>query len=176
MLLESVGIHPDIESSSIDESHRPDETPEDYVRRMAREKAEFAAKTHLHDDVCILAADTIVVLDDEILGKPIDTNHAFETLEKLSSHVHTVMTSVCMFRTRDKKSETILTKTHVHFTSLSENKIREYIDTGEPMDKAGAYGIQGRAAAFVKAIEGSYTGVVGLPLCETLELIDKFGD
>lgn len=174
MLLESAGVQVKIEAADIDESHHIDENPRDYARRMALEKARAVAARHMGTDNLIIAADTSVVQGLIILGKPETKAHAFQMLKSLSGNAHTVMTGVCVIDMAQNREEVILSETAVHFTELSDNQINRYIETGEPMDKAGAYGIQGGAAAFVSHIEGSYTNVVGLPLCETLECLRRF--
>ena len=172
MLLESAGYALRTEPADISERRREGETPEEYVRRISREKAEAIADTeHL-----IVAADTIVVHCGEILGKPETAERAREMLLSLRGDVHSVFTGVCIRDGRDGAIYQFVTETHVHFSKMRERRLEEYIATGEPMDKAGAYGIQGRAASFVERIEGSYTNVVGLPLSETVALLEKLGE
>ncbi len=174
MLLESAGLHPEIEVSSFDESHIANEGPAEYVARMAREKGHCVSRHHEGEDTVVLSADTIVVHNGKILGKPANETEAFEMLSQLSADLNTVMTGVSLIDTRNHRESNFVVQTKVYFTKLSERQIRAYISTGEPMDKAGAYGIQGGAAGFVERIEGSYTNVVGLPLCETLKEIEKY--
>ena len=137
-------------------------SPEDAVKALASQKAEEVA-SRCDPDALIIAADTIVVCDGRILGKPRDEEDAFRMLRLLSGRTHEVYTGLCL---KDKDScVTEAERTAVRFRTLSDGEIRRYIETGEPMDKAGAYGIQGKAALFVEAIEGDYYNVVGLPLC-----------
>ena len=170
-LLESAGLSLQIEAADIDETRHPDELPVDFVQRMAREKARSVAAKHKQTDNTILAADTIVVHAGEILGKPHDIEDAKRMLRLLSGDVHSVYTGVCVIDQANDREQVFFCETKVHFCELSEAQIDWYIGTGEPMDKAGSYGIQGKAACFVKEIQGSYTNVVGLPLCETLEAL-----
>lgn len=137
-------------------------SPEDVVRELAAHKAEEVA-ARSDPDALIIAADTVVVCDGEILGKPRDEEGAFRMLRLLSGRTHEVYTGLCV-RDRDG-CVTEAERTAVRFRTLSDSEIRRYIRTGEPMDKAGAYGIQGKAALFVEGIEGDYYNVVGLPLC-----------
>ncbi len=160
----------------VDESPHPDEDPQAYVLRIARSKAE-AANLRLQQrrlpDYPVLAADTTVVLGGRILGKPADHAEAQAMLSELSGRSHEVLTAVAVCR--HERLETRLSVSTVEFAELSMARIRQYVATGEPLDKAGAYGIQGRAGAFVRRLSGSYTGVMGLPLYETVELLESFG-
>ncbi len=173
MLLEGAGVEVVTESADIDESHRDGEKPRDYALRMAQEKAREVAGRHRGVGHIIIAADTSVVLGDVILGKPADAGEASRMLHALSHREHCVMTGVCVIDTEHGREQSFVTETSVHFCELSEQRIARYIASGEPMDKAGAYGIQGGAAGFVERIEGSYTNVVGLPLCETLRVLEE---
>lgn len=177
-LLEQIGVSFQVQSTDIDESVLPDESPEKYVTRLSAEKA-LAVFQHQPDKV-VLAADTSVVINGRILGKPTDTQDAVDTLKMLSGQSHQVLTGVSLIakagnEDSQQKVETIVTTTQVHFLPLSEQDINEYVATGEPMDKAGSYGIQGKAALFVDRIEGSYSNVVGLPLAQTGVLLKQFG-
>lgn len=174
-----------VEPADIDESRHEDEDARSFVARMAREKALHVAERHFGEAVIVLAADTIVVHKGQILGKPVDRNHAFEMLAALSDDEHVVMTGVSLVklgaRTPEEmesehiiKSETFVCETVVKFSHLGEERIERYIESGESMDKAGAYGIQGKAAGFVEWINGSYTNVVGLPLSQTLDRLEHF--
>ncbi len=174
-LLESAGLTIQTEAADIDESRKEGEHPIDFVQRMAREKASCVAQNYKHTNNHIIAADTIVVHAGEILGKPHDKEDAHRMLSLLSGDVHSVYTGVCVIDMSSSRELVFFTETAVHFTTLTEAQIAWYIGTGEPMDKAGSYGIQGKAARFVKEIRGSYTNVVGLPLCETLEALEKLG-
>ncbi|MFN8696483.1 MAG: Maf family protein [Burkholderiales bacterium] len=156
----------------IDESPRPEETPHAYVERVVRLKADVALRA-MRDrklpDRPILTADTTVTLDGHILGKPENQDDAISMLKRLSGQTHQVLTAVMV--TTEKDQHKVLTTSFVTFAQLSEEEIRAYVESGEPMDKAGAYGVQGRAARFISKLSGSYSGVVGLPLYETANLL-----
>jgi len=160
----------------VDESPKPDEDPREYVLRMARIKAQAAGvrlaqrRLPLYP---VLSADTTVVLGGRILGKPADAGEATRMLSALSGTTHEVLTAVAVSRL--DRLETRLSVSTVEFAALTPQQIRQYVASGEPMDKAGAYAIQGRAGTFVRHLVGSYTGVMGLPLFETVELLDSFG-
>lgn len=181
-LLESAGIVATVEVADIDESHGDGEKAADYVARMAYQKAEAVVRRHLSDkstdksvglDVVVVAADTIVVVDGVILGKPASRDEAFSMLKRLVSRRHDVMTAVAIadLAGRAPKWQRFVVTTHVEFGDVDDARLWAYIDSGEPMDKAGAYGIQSGAASFVRCIEGSYTNVVGLPLYETVSAL-----
>jgi len=144
-----------------------------YVQELALLKAAATAKEVLkRKDAIIIAADTIVTLDGKILGKPDGTDGAFEMLKSLSGRVHEVYTGYCIMRMSDGKTVCNSVRTEVEFKELTDEKIRGYIATSEPMDKAGSYGIQGYGSKLVKGINGDYFNVVGLPvsaICDTLE-------
>lgn len=158
--------------ADIIEVAQPGEAPGDYARRMALEKAR-AAQARVDDGLPVLGADTDVVLDDRILGKPRDREDALKILAALSDREHEVYSAVAMVQ--GERAEVMLSVTRVKFGFISADAAARYWDTGEPADKAGAYGIQGQGAQFVKGITGSYSGVVGLPLFETTELLQRFG-
>jgi septum formation protein len=152
----------------------PDELPHDYVTRVAREKAECARQTMLFRKLPIrpvLAADTTVVLEDRILGKPVDLAHAIAMLQALSGRTHQVLTSIAVHHYDDTWQVT--QRSDVTFTSMTEAMIRAYCATQEPYDKAGGYAIQGQGALFVQEIAGSYSGIMGLPLFETAQLLKQ---
>ncbi|MBS7381714.1 MAG: septum formation protein Maf [Bradymonadales bacterium] len=183
-LLESAGIVATVEVADIDESHGDGEKAADYVARMAYQKAEAVVRRHLSDkstdksvglDV-VVAADTIVVVDGVILGKPASRDEAFSMLKRLVSRRHDVMTAVAIadLAGRAPKWQRFVVTTHVEFGDVDDARLWAYIDSGEPMDKAGAYGIQSGAASFVRCIEGSYTNVVGLPLYETVSALADY--
>jgi septum formation protein len=160
--------------AEIDESLRRGERPGDYVERMAREKAAAVATRYSPDRHVILAADTSVVVDDaDVLGKPRDHFDGLAMLARLSGRSHAVITAICVQRGGVVDCERV--ETRVEFITLSREQCEAYLATDEPWDKAGAYAIQGLAAAFVRSIEGSYGAVVGLPLCETWQLLRKHG-
>lgn len=173
-LLNQVGIDHRVIPVDVDESRLPDETIDDFVRRLACMKAEAGWKHEkcMHDhDAPVLGADTIVVLGNQVFGKPQDAEHAYRMLSQLADNQHEVISAVaCRF---GGKTECIVSKTSVVFSSLTEQEINDYWNTGEPRDKAGAYAIQGMGAKFVQSITGSYSGVVGLPLYETIALLES---
>ncbi|MEG2584353.1 MAG: Maf family protein, partial [Oscillospiraceae bacterium] len=148
--------------------------PSEVVRDLAMQKAKNIEK-RLNDDEIIIAADTIVVLDDELLGKPKDRENAVEILTKLSGNTHCVFTGIAVIDTKTNQIINDFEKTFVKFRDISISEIEKYIESGEPMDKAGAYGIQNLGALFVEKIDGDYFNVVGLPLCKLGKiLMDKF--
>lgn len=163
----------EIVSPDIDETRLTGESPELYVARMAKEKAEvgFSLSRGFSDPI-ILAADTIVVCNKKTLGKPANNNEAAEMLNLLSGMTHQVMTGLAVTDGQKTTLKTVVTQ--VTFCHLSATDIQNYIATGEPYDKAGAYGIQGIAGNFVAEISGSYTSVVGLPLVECRRLLSEF--
>ncbi len=175
-LLERNGVQVNVEPADIDEHHLDGELPQDYVHRMAVSKCRHIADMHRGERVHVLGADTIVVLGSAILGKPQDGDMAMKMLRELSGREHVVMTAVCLINALDGAEESFVCKTIVQFDEISDQRLSRYVASGEPMDKAGAYGIQGGAEGFVKRIDGSYTNVVGLPLCETLGVLEKWGD
>ena len=172
-LLKQMGIDCLVMPADIDETPLSGEPPSDYVLRLAEQKAS-AIVTKLngqHANLLILAADTTVALGNAIFGKPESEADAFNMLKKLSGSTHQVHTAIAAaFK---GKFETAINTTQVTIMPLSDAMISEYIATGEPMDKAGSYAIQGLAGAWVSHIEGSYTGVMGLPVHETALLLDK---
>ncbi len=160
----------------VDEVAHHNEIPRVYVERVCREKAQAAwhAINSRKLSVCpVLTADTIVTVDGQIMGKPRDNSHAAEMLRSLSARQHQVLTAVGVIF--GDRYEFRVSTTTIYFAPLSEERIRSYLLTGEALDKAGAYGIQGQASAFVERLDGSYSGVVGLPLFETVELLNSFG-
>ena len=161
-LLRSAGIEFTIRTADIDETPRTGELPGDYVLRLAEEKAQAVRGA---DDEIILAADTTVVLGDEILGKPEDALDAARMLRALAGQRHDVITGICLKRGKEVVRD--MATTAVWFSPLSQSEIDDYVGSGEPMDKAGAYAIQGLASRFVERIDGSYSNVVGLPVALT---------
>jgi septum formation protein len=159
----------------VDETPLGDEKPEAYVLRIACAKAELAARYMGRRALParpVLAADTTVVCDGRIVGKPADREDAVRILKMLSGRQHDVISGVAV-ATPDRTQQAV-SHSKVWFRELSDDEIRRYVATGEPLDKAGAYAIQGRAAAFATRIEGSYSGIMGLPLSETTDLLRKF--
>lgn len=171
-LLRQLGLHFDVRPADIVEVALPGESPADYARRMATEKAR-AAQARANDGLPVMGADTDVVLDHRILGKPRDRDDALAMLARLSNREHEVYSAVAMVQ--GERIEALLSVTAVRFGVITADAALRYWETGEPADKAGAYGIQGQGAQFVKGINGSYSGVVGLPLFETTELLQRFG-
>lgn len=155
----------------VEEQRQPEEAAEAYVRRLASDKAR-AGVAVAPQDLPVLGADTIVVLNGEVLEKPQDAAHAAAMLSKLSGQTHQVMTAVALADTQRELD--CLVTTDVTFRKMTAEEISHYIASGEPMDKAGAYGIQGLGGNFVRKINGSYHAVVGLPLVETGELLSHF--
>jgi len=160
----------------VDESVHPGEPPRDYVRRVAFDKA-LHAVTYVRNkglpERSLLSADTTVALGDRILGKPADAAEAREMLTALSGRVHEVLTAIVVVNGQDIRQ--MLSISHVTFMTLNAGMIENYIASGEPFDKAGGYGIQGRAGLFIAKIEGSYTGIMGLPVHETALLLEPLG-
>ncbi len=159
----------------VDETPLADESPGVYVLRMAKEKAAMAVRQIAYRGLPqkpVLAADTTVVFDGQIVGKPDDAEHAARILRALSGREHQVLTSVAI--ALKEQIETQISVSSVWFREFAEADIRRYCASGEPLDKAGAYAIQGWAGAFVTRISGSYSGIMGLPLAETTELLRKF--
>jgi septum formation protein len=160
----------------VNEEVHAGENAQDYVARVTRQKAEYAAKTMMWRRLPvrpILAADTTVVIDGRILGKPTDIDEASDMLKALSGRSHQVLTSVAVHRDEEFWQTTQVSE--VTFAELSEQMVRAYCATSEPYDKAGGYAVQGLAAIFIKTIAGSYSGIMGLPLHETAELLRQAG-
>lgn len=171
-LLDQIGIRYRLLPVDIDESMRPSEPAEGFARRLAREKAEagYAAASL---DRPALGADTVVVCDGRALGKPAGRDEALEMLRLLSGREHQVLSAVALVQ--DARCELRLSKSRVWFRTLEEAELVAYWASGEPVDKAGGYAIQGLGAMFVECLEGSYSGVMGLPLYETAALLREFG-
>lgn len=183
-LLTQIGVRFDLllfrggprEDEEVNEDWLPGEAPDQYVQRVARAKAVFGAALLARRPLVVhpvLAADTTLDLDGEIIGKPKDEADAADILARLSGRSHRVLTAVAM--AKYERVEHCLSVSEVRFRALSTKEIGRYVRSGEPMDKAGAYGIQGRAAVFIEEIRGSHSGIVGLPLCETALLLRDFG-
>lgn len=172
-LLAQLGIAFESIVTDIDESLQPDESAETYVRRMASAKAAAALKRLPARRAPVLGADTVVVIDGQILGKPANQVAAAAMLHRLSGRAHQVLTAVAI---SDGEHEAVaVSRTVVTFRPLSDTEIDGYWATGEPCDKAGGYAIQGLAATFIESIDGSYSGVMGLPLFDTAGLLNGFG-
>ncbi len=172
-LLRQLGLSFAVHPVAIDETPISGETPADYVRRLASEKAAAGFEAVGAPDALVLGSDTTVVLDGQILGKPSDPTAAMAMLGALSGRTHQVMTGIALASA--EATETVVSIADVTFRHLGKNEIQAYCETGEPMDKAGGYGIQGRGGAFVTSITGSYSAVVGLPLDRTAVLLERFG-
>jgi septum formation protein len=173
-LLAQLGVRFETIDASVHEQLQAGESPEQYVSRVAREKAGAGLfKLGGQAQAIVLGADTDVVIDGDVLGKPEDAGQAAALLRRLSGRTHQVHTAVWLVSAGRESSATV--STDVRFAELSDSEIADYIATGEPFGKAGAYAIQGRAAAFIAGISGSYSGVMGLPLHETSVLLRNFG-
>ncbi|WP_391527884.1 Maf family protein [Photorhabdus akhurstii] len=170
-LVELLDFKFEILSPQVKEQWQEGETPRQYVSRLAKDKS-LAGVAIAPEDFLVLGADTVVVLSGKILEKPRSEQHAVEMLSALSGQCHQVMTAIALSDSQRTLSDIVVTD--VTFRQLSTQEILDYVATGEPMDKAGAYGIQGKAGCFVKMLNGSYHSVVGLPLVETHELITEF--
>lgn len=164
-LLESIGVRFEVIPSEVEESFFPFETPCEGVKRLSFEKAREVSLNN--PGYWTLGADTVVVVEDEILGKPVDKEEAKKMLTRLNGRVHEVYTGFALLNSEfDQEKVTGFARSEVFIRELSFDEIVEYVDSGEPMDKAGSYAIQGLGAALVQSVNGSYTNVVGLPLCE----------
>lgn len=150
------------------------EKPEETVKRLAKQKAENIAG-EITDDAVVIAADTMVALDGQVLGKPCDEKEAYNMLKMLSGNTHQVYTGVAVIDTKSGKIINEYETTGVKFRTLLDDEIKAYIKSGEPMDKAGAYGIQELGALFIQGIEGDYFNVVGLPLCRLGRILKEMG-
>lgn len=170
-LLNLVGIAHEVRASNIDETMRARETPRRHAERLAREKATAIATRD--PNLITIGADTIVVVNRRVLGKPRDPAHAAEMLKQLSGREHTVITAVAV--ARGKKLRSAVEEVRVKFRPLHADEIAAYVATGEPMDKAGAYGIQGYGATIVECVDGDYFAVMGLPLARLVALLRDLG-
>jgi septum formation protein len=173
-ILRDAGYHFSILSSAIDETPFAGESPNDLVLRLAEAKAELAAARAV-GPVILIAADTEVVLNGHIFGKPRSSDDARHMLTKLSGRTHAVLTGVCLIRLPDAERISFVETTLVQFAPLSDEEITRYLATGEPHDKAGAYAIQGYAARYIPRIEGCYFNVVGLPLARLQQALTELG-
>ncbi|MGB8540627.1 MAG: Maf family protein [Candidatus Acidiferrales bacterium] len=176
-ILRNAGIRFEISTTGVDESRLDNESPGDYVRRLALAKAVSAAdeNPNLGADALIIGADTVVVVDAAILGKPASSDDAKRMLSRISGRVHEVHTGLALLQTSGMQRRVVEEITRVHFAHLSEQEMEDYIATGEPFDKAGAYAIQSIGGRFVKRIEGCYFNVMGLPLARLWTLLREFG-
>jgi len=171
-LLQQLGWKPQVLPVDMDESIHPGEDAKAYCLRMATEKSVLAQQRN-QTTLPIITADTIVAIDNQILGKPVSEAEALLTLIKLSGRKHQVYSALCVNHVGKTLSK--LSSNEVEMTVISKAHMAAYIKTGEPMDKAGAYGIQGYAAMWIKSIHGSYSSIMGLPLFETTTLLDELG-
>ena len=170
-LISRLGLSFDVAPADIDESYFPHEAPPDHAERLAREKAAVIAAAR--PDALVVGSDTIVVVDGDVLGKPRDEAHAVEMLMRLSGREHEVCTGIAV--ALGGRVESGLERVRVRFRPLDRRACEAYVATREPMDKAGAYGIQGFGSALVEGIEGDYFAVMGLPVVRMLALIERFG-
>lgn len=169
--LRMLGFDIDIQLPDVDEHPLLNERPVDVVRRLAEAKAEIVAQRF--PNRCILAADTVVDVDGEIIGKPRDAGHAVEILQRLSGRSHEVHTAVCIYI--GGKKTNIVDTTRVEFVHISEPRIQRYVATGEPMGKAGAYAAQGIGSMFIRRIEGNWFTLRGLPIDRVVSLLEEHG-
>ena len=168
-LLAQAGLNFSVIPSAVDEQKLAMSDPDEYVRALAESKARDISEKH--PDSWIIGADTIVLIEQQILGKPDSTDVARNMLRHLSGKMHQVYTGYCICCKKEKRLFSDVVKTDVYFKELSDREIEWYIQTGEPFDKAGGYGIQGIGAFLVERINGSYTNVVGLPVCEVMSFL-----
>ena len=166
-MLAKLGLDFEVQAAEVDEIPLYGESPEEFVQRAAAEKASEVSRSQ--PDAWVLGADTIVVHEGAILGKPMDAGDALKLLMRLSGQMHKVLTGFCLKRQQENISVSRAIATDVYFSAFSEATATAYVATGEPLDKAGAYGIQGCGGVLVENINGSYSNVVGLPLAETIE-------
>jgi septum formation protein len=172
-LLDQIGVAYLSEPADIDETPVPGEAPADYVQRMARQKALAVADRYPSPQYAVLAADTTVMIDEDVLGKPRDHFDGLAMLARLSGRRHSVMTAVCLHHSGGLTAQ--LVETSVEFVQLTRQLCESYLATDEPWDKAGGYAIQGLGGVFVKSIQGSYSNVVGLPLSTTWQMLTDQG-
>lgn len=173
-ILANAGLPFTVLSSPVDESPVPGEAPAALVQRLANAKADIVSARAVGPAI-VLGADTVVVLDDKILGKPRSTEEARHMLQQLSGRTHSVLTGVALIRLPDGERRQFVESTLVHFRPITEGELSSYLATGEPYDKAGAYGIQGPAGRYIPRIEGCYFNVVGLPLSRVLTELHSLG-
>ncbi len=174
-ILGNAGFDFEVRPSSVSEDLLPGEAPEAMVMRLAQAKALEVAAT-APSNTLALGADTTVVVDDEILAKPVDAADAARMLRRLSGRAHSVLTGICIVEAPERVAASACQRTEVWFRALAESEILDYVASGEPFDKAGAYAIQGRASRFVTRIEGCYFNVVGLPVALVDRLLDSIDD
>ena len=173
-ILRDAGISFTVISTAVDETPIPGESAHDHVQRLASAKAELVA-SRAAGPAIVIAADTVVAIEDRIIGKPRSTDDARRTLAQLSARTHSVLTGVTLIRLPDAERRSFVEITRVHFSSLPPEEISRYLATEEPYDKAGAYAIQGRAGRYIPRIEGCYFNVVGLPLSRLAQELTELG-
>jgi len=173
-ILANAGLPFSVLSSAVDESPYPSEAPAALVQRLANAKADLVTARAVGPAI-ILAADTVVVLDDKILGKPVSAEDARHMLQQLSGRTHSVLTGVALIRLPDGERRQFIESTLVHFRPITDEELSSYLATEEPYDKAGAYAIQGQAGRYIPRIEGCYFNVVGLPLSRVLAELQTLG-
>lgn len=173
-ILQNTKLNFDIQKSDIEEVILENESPEDMVVRLAYEKAFDVAKRNTNR--LVIGADTIVALDNEVLGKPKDQNEAYQMIKRLSNKTHKVITGISLINLKENKIIKDYVVSFVTFKDLSEDSIKDYINTNESLDKAGAYGIQGYGALLVKNIQGDYFNIVGLPISRLSDLLKNHFD
>lgn len=172
-LMKQIGLNFEIKVSSVDEALLPGLSPPELVERLAESKAAAVAR-ELNDGI-VIGADTVVVWREQVMGKPLSEAEAFDMLSKLQGGVHEVFTGVALIDVRSGKVLVSHEKTRVFFRAVEEEEISRYVASREPFDKAGAYGVQGLAAIFIRRLEGCYTNVVGLPLARLSVMLKDFG-
>jgi septum formation protein len=173
-ILRDAGIAFTVMSSAVDETSIPGESPHELVERLAVAKAELVAARAVGPAI-VLAGDTVVAIDDHVLGKPRSAEDARRMLRQLSGRTHSVVTGIALIRLPDGERTSLVETTLVHFAQLSEEEIARYLATDEPFDKAGSYAIQGRAGRYIPRIEGCYFNVVGLPLARVTQALTQLG-
>jgi septum formation protein len=173
-ILRNAGIPFIVMSSAVDETPIPSESANDLVQRLADAKAELVAARAVGPAI-VIAADTVVLLDGHVLGKPRTSDDARNMLDKLSGHTHSVVTGVTLVRLPDAERRSFVETTYVHFSPVSSEELTRYLSTEEPFDKAGAYAIQGRAGRYIPRIEGCYFNIVGLPLSRLCHALAELG-
>ena len=172
-ILRTLGVSFSIIPPDIDEAQKFDESPKDYVLRVAYEKAQKVG--NLFPDKWIIGADTIVVHKGKVLGKPSSKEDAFAMLKRLRGNWHAVFTGYCVLNVSSQVAHQDMAETKVLIKDLTDEEIERYVKTSEPFDKAGSYAVQGRGGYMVREIKGSYTNVVGLPICEITEVLLSLG-
>jgi nucleoside triphosphate pyrophosphatase len=172
-LLTSIGLEFDVRPSHVPEVHEPGEAPEEYVARLSRDKAHALASQNPND--WVIAADTTVMLDNQLLEKPVDAADAARMLNTIAGRTHVVYTGVTLENVSRDWRDTRVAESEVRMLALSNEDVEWYVKTGEPLDKAGAYAVQGIGAMFIESIHGSYTNVVGLPLATLFQMLRRAG-